>query len=308
MNLVRVITDEEREYTDLTLRITWRVDQIAALEAELAPIQRAFERFEWEYTQRIGHLVADLESLRASVHGVENKTARIHARLVADPGGILGELFDRDELREIGEMFGIDVPDDWFAAARSTPRSGGKGWDWDGQASAEEEELLRELQRSSRRLLPEEHAAELRSRYRDLARRFHPDLADSDDERGLRQEIMLRINHAWQCQDLDALRALDQELERMLPGWSASHLAHRLAWARRECERLDAQADGLLGRIRQLRASETFPLWFNSTLGSTVITQRATFLRRELDREQERLEVAKVAFRQALASYAAAIA
>lgn len=307
MNLVRVITDEEHEYTDLTLRIGWRTHQIAALEAELAPIQRAFEQFEWEYTQRIGHIAADLQSLRATVQRVEHQTARVHARLVADPTGILGELFDRDELREIGEMFGIDVPDEWFAAARASHQSGGRGWNWAGDPWRDEEELIRELQRGHRRCLPEEQAAELRTRYRDLARRFHPDLCDSDDERVLRQEIMLRVNHAWQCQDLDALRALDQELDRMLPGWSASHLAHRLAWARRECERLDTEAVSLLSRIRKLRASETFPLWFNSSLGSRVIAQRAAVLRRELERERERLEDAKLAFKQALAYYAAAI-
>lgn len=306
MNLVRIISAEEHEYTGLTLRIGWRTHQIAALEAELAPIQRAFEHFEWEYTQRIGHITADLQALRATVQRVEDRTTRVHARLVADPTGILGELFDRDELREIGEMFGIDVPDDWFAAARASDRS--RGWDWAGHSWSDEEELIRELQRSNRRRLPEEQALEMRACYRDLARRFHPDLADNDDERALRQEIMLRINHAWQCQDLDALRALDQELDQMLPGWSASHLAHRLAWARRKCERLDVQAEALVDRIHQLRTSETFPFWFNSTLGSTVIAQRATALRRELEREEARLEDAKLAFKQALAYYAAAVA
>jgi hypothetical protein len=308
MNLVRIISDEEHEYTGLTLRIGWRTHQIAALEAELAPIQCAFEHFEWEYTQRIGHITADLQALRATVQRVEDRTTRVHARLVADPTGVLGELFDRDELREIGEMFGIDVPDEWFAAARASDRRSGRGWDWASHSSSEEEELIRELQRSNRRRLPEEQALEMRACYRDLARRFHPDLADNDDERGLRQEIMLRINHAWQCQDLDALRALDQELDQMLPGWSASHLAHRLAWARRECERLDVQAEALVDRIQQLRASETFPLWFNSTLGSTVIAQRANALRPELEREEARLEDAKLAFKQALAYYAAAVA
>jgi hypothetical protein len=163
------------------------------------------------------------------------------------------------------------------------------------------------MQRTTKRRLPEEQAIEMKSRYLELARRFHPDLADSEDERTLRQEIMLRINHAWQCQDLDGLRDLDQELEQMLPGWSADHLTHRLAWARRECQRLDEKACVLLGRLRQLRASETFPLWFNSTLGRTIITQHASALRRDLNREQERLEEARTAFKLALAHYAAAI-
>lgn len=307
MNLVRVITDEEREYLDLTLRIGWRTGQIASLQAELGPIQAAFESFEWEYTQRVGHLIAEVQVLRATTQAIEHKTARIHARIVADPGGVLGDLFDQDELREIGEMFGIDVPDDWFANARKGRESAGEDWDWAG-FSAGEEEVIREMQRNRANRMPEAGSAELKRRYRDLARRFHPDLAPSDDERAMRQEIMLRINHAWQCQDLEALRELDHELETHLAGWSASHWAHRVAWARRECERLDSEARGLVVRLRQLRNSETFPLWFNTTLGRTVISRRANATRRELERERERHEDARDAFRQALAHYAAAIA
>ncbi len=307
MNLVRVPTHEEQEYLHLTLHISWRTDQIASLQAELNPIQAAFEAFEWEYTQRVGHLISELNVLRATTQKIEQKTARIHARMASDPGGVLGDLFDQDELREIGEMFGIDVPDEWFANARKGRESAGDDWDWAEFASAEEE-LIREMQRNRSRRMPEEETAELKRRYRDLARRFHPDLADSSDERAMRQEIMLRINHAWQCQDLEALRALEHELETRLPGWSASHWEHRVAWARRECERLDREARGLMRRLRQLRNSETFPLWFNSTLGRTVISQRANATRRELDRQRERHEDARDAFRQALAHYAAAIA
>lgn len=307
MNIVRIITDEEREYTDLTFRIGWRIDQIDALEAELRPIQAAFEAFEWEYTQRVGHLATELKLLRATTENIEHKTSRIHARLVSDPGGVLGDLFDQDELLEIGEMFGIDVPDEWFASARERRSEEDDRWDRAHDTEAEEE-ILNHLHRPKRKNLPKEHTRELKTRYRDLARRFHPDLADNDAERSMRQEIMLRINHAWQCQDLDALRDLEQELEHTLPGWTASHFARRLAWARRESERLDGRAASLITRLRHLRASETFPLWFNASLGRTVITQRANTLRRDLDREHTRLEDARSAFRQALARYAAAIA
>jgi hypothetical protein len=315
MPLVRCITDDELEYIELSLRIDWRTAQVAALENELGPLQRAFERFEWEYTQRIGHLQSDLRGLRATIERLEHRTARIHARLVADPGGILGDLFDQDELQEIGEMFGIEVPDEWFQLARpGKGRRGKRDWNYARGADGEdadpfaEEEVLRRLQRSRRTRLPEEAAREIRTRYRELARRFHPDLAENDDERVMRQEIMLRINHAWHCQDLDALREIEQELATLLPGWSASRLAHRIAWARRECDRLDGAAHLLIGRIRQLRASETFPLWFNATLGNTVITQRALSIAHDIERERERLEDVKLAFTQALAHYAAGVA
>jgi hypothetical protein len=306
MNLVRIISAEEHEFAELVIRIAWRSSHIEALEAELHPLQHAFERFEWMYSQRVGRLAAQLQTLRNTVERMELRTNRIHARLVADPDGVLGDLFDRDELREIGEMFGIDVPDEWFARARPGARENDPDWSWSDREA--EEEILRRLHANRRNHLPDEEARELRTRYRALARRFHPDLATSDEERLFRQEIMLRINHAWQCQDVAGLREIETEMERLVPGWSASHMAHRLAWARREHERLGIQADTLMRRIRQLRSSKTFPLWFNPTLGQSTIANRASILERDIAREQQRLEEARLAFQQALAHYAVSIA
>jgi hypothetical protein len=238
---------------------------------------------------------------------MEQSTAKIHARLVSDPNGVLGDLFDQDELREIGEMFGVDVPDDWFSQARPGHSDGDPDWEWTDESAAEEE-ILRRLHLDQRRRLPEEIAAELRTRYRELARRFHPDLARSEEERAFRQEIMLRVNHAWQCRDIEALRAIDQEMEAILPGWSGSHIAHRLAWARREHERLTLHSRTLIRRIHQLRTSKTFPLWFNPALGQSTIASRVAVLEKDLLREQERLEEARLAFQQALSHYASTIA
>lgn len=307
MHLVRIISPEEHELAALTIRIAWRERHIHALEAELRPLQDAFEAFEWTYMQRVGRLASELQTLRATIERMESKTARIHARLVCDPDGVLGDIFDRDELREIGEMFGIEVPDEWFAQARPGANAGDPGWSWD-DADTGEEEVLRRLRPGGRPRLAEDEAAELRAVYRALARRFHPDLSRSDEERAFRQEVMLRVNHAWQCGDISALRAIESEVERLVPGWTASHLAHRLAWARREHERLCDQADALLRRIHQLRGSKTFPLWFNSTLGQSTIASRAAALERDIAREQERLKEARVAFQRTLAHYALSIA
>jgi hypothetical protein len=306
MEIVRIISAEEHEFAELSIRIGWRISHIEALEAELGPLQRAFEQFEWAYSQRVGRLAAELQTLRNTVERMELRTRRIHARLIADPEGVLGDLFDRDELQEIGEMFGIDVPDEWFRRARPGSANDDTGWAWGDNEG--EEEILRRMQGNRKKHLPDDQARELRTRYRNLARRFHPDLASSDDERSFRQEIMLRINHAWQCQDLAALCELEEEMDHLVPGWSASHMAHRVAWARREYERLGSQATTLMRRIRQLRSSKTFPLWFNPTLGQSTIANRAAILERDLSRERERLEEARAAFQQALAHYAVSIA
>jgi hypothetical protein len=155
-----------------------------------------------------------------------------------------------------------------------------------------------------RRRLPASEEAELRARYRALARRFHPDLASGDEDRHYRQEMMHRVNAAWHARDLGALRALAQEAERACLDWSERPLASRLEWTRRECGRLDGVIVGLADRLASLRASATLPLWMNPTLAETVIAQRLLYLASELERARERLDAVKQSFRRALAAFA----
>jgi curved DNA-binding protein CbpA len=52
----------------------------------------------------------------------------------------------------------------------------------------------------------------LRKLYRELATRFHPDKADSDESRAEHERLMREINTAYAARDVDALAALSKEL------------------------------------------------------------------------------------------------
>lgn len=54
---------------------------------------------------------------------------------------------------------------------------------------------------------------DIKSLYRKLARRFHPDLADDEDDRDRRNNLMAMINDAYAERDMDALQALDEANE-----------------------------------------------------------------------------------------------
>jgi len=167
---------------------------------------------------------------------------------------------------------------------------------------------VRQMRRGRARFVPREERQEIRTLYRSLARLCHPDLARDDDDRTRRQELMLRINDAWERQDLDDLRRIEADRGGVL-GWrSLTSWAERVIWARRECVRLDSQVIALTERLRALRSSDTFPLWFNPSLGHSVITQRATTLRIDIANAHHRVDEAKEAFRQALQHYAARVA
>lgn len=303
---------EQRDFTYLEAEIRLRKVHIARLEAEIAPLLAALDRFEWEYKGRLGGLQHELRGLRDLIERIEHRTVRIHARLVADPDGVLGDVFSRDELNEIGAMFGIEIPPSWFAGDEEADRQEReRAWRFyqdNGQNQREEEEILRRMRQRHHRRMPEEERQELRTLYLSLARLCHPDLAGDDDERVRRQELMLRINDAWHAQSLEALRGIEQDRIGLL-GWRAlTSWAERVLWARRECVRLDQQVIALTERLQALRASDTFPLWFNPTLGNSVISQRAVSLRIDIASARHRLDEAKEAFRQALRHYAAAAA
>ncbi len=310
--LVCIPPPEQRDFAFLEAEIKLRQAQIGRLESEIDPLIAALEKFEWEYKGRLGGLQRELRELLDLVERLEHRTVRIHARLVADPGGILGDLFTREELNEIGEMFGIEIPASWFAPddeeARQERERSWRFHQSTNQNQAEEEEILRQLQRGHRRRLPEDERKECRALYLSLARLCHPDLATDDADRTRREELMLRINAAWHDQSLEALREIEQDRAGTL-GWRAlTNWAERVIWARRECVRLDSRIIALTERLQALRSSDTFPLWFNPSLGNSVISQRAVTLRIDIANAHFRVDEAKEAFKQALQHYAAASA
>jgi len=303
---------EQRDFVFLEAEIRIRQLHIGRLESEIAPLIAALEKFEWEYKGRLGGLQRELRELHDVIERLEHRTVRIHARLAADPSGVLGDLFTRDELNEIGEMFGIEIPASWFAPDEAAER-GERGRAWrvhqgTNRNDEAEEEILRQMRRGRARHVPQEERKEIRTLYRSLARLCHPDLAEDDEDRVRRQELMLQINDAWERQDLDDLRRIERDRGGVL-GWrSLTTWAERVIWARRECVRLDSQVMALTERLQALRASDTFPLWFNPSLGNSVITQRATSLRIDIANAHFRVDEAKEAFKQALQYYAARVA
>jgi hypothetical protein len=278
--------------------------KITDLESAIAPLEAALSKFEWEYQAKLGGLITELRDLEGTTERIEHRTARIHARIVCDPGGILGDLFNREELTEIGELFGIDIPESWFVDEPPEPAHDAT-WNFKGGSQSAEEEILRQLQQ--RKFEKKQRAdPDMRAMYRELARQFHPDLAADENDRSLRQEMMLRINAAWQGHDFAALKRIRLETEHMSPNWHLSQITRRLAWARRESTRLGGQIEALQHRLQTLRGSDTFPLWFDADLGKAVIARQALALRSDISRQRDRLESAKDSFRHALHSFAAA--
>ena len=56
-----------------------------------------------------------------------------------------------------------------------------------------------------------DYERKVRELFRNLAKRFHPDLTNDADEKNRREEIMAKINQAYTARDLDLLQELAQD-------------------------------------------------------------------------------------------------
>ena len=102
---------------------------------------------------------------------------------------------------------------------------------------------------------PFDPTASLKTLYRSAARKLHPDLASTDDERARRHLWMANVNEAYKQQDEDALKTL-------LMDWEASpesvqgtgipsdlvRVIRRIAHVRQRIDSIDAMVDALKTR------------------------------------------------------------
>lgn len=296
MQLVPITTTEDVELALISMRIAWKTGELRQLKQQLQPLEAAFTAFEQRVAAQSGALTAERDRLRHICNELERYIARIHARLLADPDGHMSAIFTPDELRTIGQLCGVDVPESWFGPEPHTTTSG-DGWyatDDATYASPGSPEAPHN----------DDEAGELRTLYRQLARTFHPDLTEDETERTFRQEVMLRVNHAWHTHDIEAMREITADVTDLIRGKILSAVAYRLAWHRRELARLEDECDQLRTRITSLRSSKTVTLWHNTSLANAAIARHASRLRTEISALTSRHETALEEFRLALGSYA----
>ena len=168
----------DRALDALAAALAARQERIAQLELDLLNSQSELAAFNAEIERRLGPLQRRLETLESDLADARRKASR---------RAMWGE-----------RASSPDVPEDvitqyqrlWGREARSEPPAPPPTSAAATAPSAE---------------------AELKTLYRALAKRFHPDLANDASEKPWREEIMSRVNDAYRAQDLAALRQLASE-------------------------------------------------------------------------------------------------
>ncbi len=134
---------------------------------------------------------------------------------------------------------------------------------------------------------------ELRRLFRELAKRFHPDLTSDPDEKAQRDQIMTRVNQAYTARDIEALRKLADEPDRPAePRQSRQEEANAL---RKELKRLDGVIQDLKTTIRVLEESPAMQLKLEARLqrrdGRDLLTEMEASLKEQIEDLEERLLV-----------------
>jgi hypothetical protein len=100
-----------------------------------------------------------------------------------------------------------------------------------------------------RRIRP---SREVQRRYRDLARRAHPDLVTDPAEKERRGAFIARVNAAYAAGDLTELEALAAEWQAGPDGAPAAGAPDRIGWLRRRLEWLAARIERLAEQHEEL--------------------------------------------------------
>ncbi|WP_420630324.1 hypothetical protein [Candidatus Leptofilum sp.] len=146
--------------------------RLVEAEAELSERLAAISAFEFKLRSRIARLTDKLDKLEAEIQELRRK------------------------MRWLGEGWQTD------------PENEAAAWAAGERAAESGDYRYREMPQVPRQKLAEEEKVSLKQLYRQLARRFHPDMAVDKEDRKYRTQMMMAINAAYAAGDLEKLEQL----------------------------------------------------------------------------------------------------
>ena len=261
--IVRSESPEEREYARYLDEIEVRKRRVADLQADLQLLKDNLGRFNAEYHAQVGTLFVELDKIQLAIDEYECRIAMLQCDPVTPP---------EDLEREVRNQFSKkheEVHEDEEETRRY-------------------EHTYREDQQHPK--LDTRSEATLKSVFRELAKRFHPDLARTAAERQQREVIMKRVSAAFHARDIDALEAIRAETVFEDPSFESRSIGEKLVWAIREVNRLDEFISSITAEREALVASDLAQLWKRQEDGENVIERLEEDLRRDIDQARQRLD------------------
>jgi len=271
--IVQVRSPEEREYARYLTEVEVRKRRVAELQADVEALKVALARFNAEYHARVGTLFIELDRVRLAIDEYEQRIAWLKANSTADP-----EQVERDIAAQ-------------FEARRQEVR------DEEQENRRYEDAFQHEFERPQ---LAAGEESRIKAPYRELAKRFHPDLARTEEERHRRQIVMQRINDAFVERNIALLTHISHESEFADPVFEARSVGEKRVWAIREVARLDEVVAALEAEMESLRGSQVHGLWRRLQSGEEIIEALERDILGEISSEQDRLAALIATYRQHL--------
>ena len=231
--------------------------RLVEAEAELAERLAAISAFEFKLRSRIAKLTDKLDKLDAEIAELKRK------------------------MRWLGEGWQTD------------PENEAAAWAAGKSATEEGDYRYREAAQEPQHKLAEEEKASLKQLYRQLARRFHPDMAIDEADREYRTQMMMAINAAYATGDLEKLELLllepdaphtisiqsDEEQLELLTR-EVTRVQNRLQEIEDELARLEKHKSAVMMR-RQEEVARAGRDWF----AEVEVQLREDFAQRQIERD-----------------------
>jgi hypothetical protein len=236
------------ELQELDNQIKRRQERVARLELELSDTRSELARFEHELDRRLGPLQRRVEELERQIEEAQRRVER---------RAQWGDRLDSE-----------DVPEDVVEQFRKT---------WTRKEPPPKPPPVKQVDEATK--------AELKTLFRALAKRFHPDLASDPKEKRWRADVMAKVNEAYSVQDLRALKALEEK-----PDWDKAapvkSRAQMVADMRKEIRRLDGVIASLMNEMQRLSNSHMVKLMLDVSMarrsGRDLLAEMAVDLQSEI--------------------------
>ena len=129
------------------------------------------------------------------------------------------------------------------------------------RATAESSAAEVGIQTSREPIPPFDPSNELKKLYREIARRVHPDLAQTDDDRACRHAWMTKVNDAYQRQDSKALTDLLSEWETSPESVSGTGVTSDLVRVIRQIAQVRRRIDSIQQEIDTLKNGKLYAFY-----------------------------------------------
>lgn len=257
------MTQHSQQLAELRAAVETARRELVDAEAELADRRVDIEAFEFEYEARVGVLLTQLEWVNEEVK----------------------DYLDRIQQRRNEQTFGTA-----FSAVEEQYR---RTWQKPKQTPV----------RPRPAPVSDNTAAQIKRLYRQLARRYHPDLAADETERAYRTEMMTAVNDAYAARSLAELLALASELESHGETTAAAKantaagmvqaLQEELARIERRLQQIDLEMQSLHNHPLVELSLE---VKFAQKRGRDVLAEMAAELERQIARKTVERDMIKAQF------------